>query len=148
MASNHNLYVSNYEGTVTYKLSYCGYSYTRSKVYKGKTGESSHYQSLLSGVPRTSNFVEGFHSKFNKALGVKRPPMWRFIFQINQFQTQTENSMSKIESPGGLPRLQRRKNREKRQRLLDTCKLYHSRFGTRKFITWITRITIRVPDFH
>ncbi len=105
------------------------------------------YTRVLDGVPRTSNFVEGFHNKWNGALGLRRPPMWRFMLLMCKFQQNTENSLNKIEA-GGPPRLQRRLQRLRNHRLVETCSLYSSRFKTVKFRNWITRITLHVPDFN
>ena len=183
MASQHNLYTCNYKGKVTNKLSFCGYAYTRNKVFSGKKGDTWYficdqrnickaqytrnpdgtwkqgkehwtkrefwnvYTRVLDGVPRTSNFVEGFHNKWNGALGLRRPPMWRFMLLMCKFQQNTETSLNKIEA-GGPPRLQRRLQRLRNHRLVETCSLYSSRFKTVKFKNWITRITLHVPDFN
>ncbi len=43
MASKHNLYTCNYKGKVTSKLSFCGYTYTRNKVFSGKNGDTWYF---------------------------------------------------------------------------------------------------------
>ena len=103
------------------------------------------HKRVIQGIPRTSNFVECFHNKLNRSLGVKRPPMWRFIFLITKFQQMTEISLAKINA-GGFPRLQRRKYRRLNHIIIEMCQKYSARYGSLKFRNLISKLTLHVVE--
>jgi len=81
-------------------------------------------------------------------LGVKRPSMWRFIFQINQFQTQTKLSLSNY----WISKKTSNSNPSEEKNIARKAKHYlehvNSRFGTRKLINWITRIMSPTSNYY
>ena len=49
------------------------------------------HERVKNGVPKTSNFVEGFHSRLNKIIRGKRPPIWKFLSSLRQIPTSTSS---------------------------------------------------------
>ena len=73
------------------------------------------------GIPKTSNFAEGFHNKFRK---MHRPPMWKFLYTLLQIQQKTENSIRKFNQPSGLARLRNKKYRQLNEKIVELCFIY------------------------
>jgi hypothetical protein len=88
------------------------------------------FDRVFEGITKTSNFFEGFHNKLNRNLVIKRPPMWRFMFNLNNIQRRCENSIAKVRAPDGLPRIQRKKYRLLNEKLLAVCNSYDNNFKT------------------
>ena len=97
------------------------------------------------GIPKTSNFAEGFHNKFHKYLKIHRPPIWRFMLTLLQIQQKTENSIRKLTQPGGLPRLQRRKYRHLNEKIVELCSNFNSECKFRAFKMWMFRLCMCLP---
>jgi len=99
------------------------------------------------GIPKTSNFVEGFHNRLNKMMKPKRPPMWRFLATLRKIQRKTETTIAKLNAPGSLPRLQRKKYRSLNHKLQELCAAYNYRHGAGRFKKWILQLTLCTPNF-
>jgi len=56
------------------------------------------YDRVKYNVPRTSNFIEGWHNKFQKLLKTHAPTMWKFFFCMLTEQNNTENVFQKLNS--------------------------------------------------
>jgi hypothetical protein len=57
---------------------------------------------LLNNIPRTSNYVEGWHSRLNKKVGHYRPAISRLLLEILREQQTTENILAKVDN-GSFP---------------------------------------------
>jgi hypothetical protein len=44
------------------------------------------YDRVQEGIPKTLNFVEGFHNKLNKNFGIRRPSLWRFLVSLMRYK--------------------------------------------------------------
>jgi len=105
------------------------------------------YERVMENNPRTSNFVEGFHSKLNKCIKTYHPSMWKFLTVIRRIQQQTENSLTKLQAPDGLPRLQSNKCRVVNEHLTNILKSYRKTFKFNAFKTWIFKLINFVPAY-
>jgi len=105
------------------------------------------HERTLDNSPRTSNFVGGFHNKLNKLIKTHRPPFCKFLMIVRRIQHQTEISLTKLNAPGGLPRLQQKKYREANLKLTNFLKSYRQTFKVNAFTTWIYKVTAFVPEY-
>jgi len=59
---------------------------------------------------------------------------------IRRIQHDTENNLAKLDAPGGLPRLQKKKFRVLNEYLINFLMCYKQKFKFRAFKTWIFKV--------
>ena len=67
---------------------------------------------------RTNNFVESYHSRWNKSVGVRHPSLWVFVSKMQDQQALARNSITNAAN-GNPPLTQRRKCRELESRIVN-----------------------------
>ena len=96
-------------------------------------------------IPRTSNFIEGWHNRFHTFLNVSKPQMWRFLLGLIMEQNRTENRLQ-IFACTGMLKLQRQKYRDNDKRVKQRIKAYSKALKSNVFNKWIKTMAFYVPD--
>jgi len=101
---------------------------------------------ILVNVPKTSNFVEGWHNKFQRSLQHSKPKMWRFVYALLCDQKHNENALHKITAGDTKFKLQSRKFRHYNLNVRKRMKKYRSRSKVDCFFKWINSMVYFVPS--
>lgn len=96
-------------------------------------------------IPRTSNFIEGWHNRFQTFLKTTKPQMWRFLLALLLEQHRTENRLENW-SCTGILKLQLKKYRENDKRIKKRIKMYSKALKCEGFHKWIKSMSFYVPN--
>jgi len=102
---------------------------------------------IFVNVPKTSNFVEGWHNKFQRSIGHSKPKFWRFLYALLSDQRRNENSLYQLFHQDALPKLQSRKYRHFNMNVRKRVKKYRNRSKPDCFIKWLRSIAYFVPNY-
>ena len=54
------------------------------------------YDTVLAGIPRSNNLVEGWHNGFQKLVGYSNPTLWTFLTALKKEENLTFSKKVKI----------------------------------------------------
>ncbi len=54
------------------------------------------YDGVKEGIPKTNNYVEGWHRKFSTLLGADHPSIWKFIDNLKNEQSLNELELNQL----------------------------------------------------
>jgi len=127
--------------------------YFKSTYIKGRNGRPplfsinlwNVYDRVRKKLPRTSNYIEGWHNRFRLSLQSLRPSMWKFLFVLHKEQERTESLLFKMNFGKAL-QLQKCKYRQINKNIQNLCKKYRQCTKTvTQFYTWIRSFSKHIP---
>ena len=84
------------------------------------------YSSVIDGIPKTNNAVEGWHNAFSSLLSADHPTIWKFIDGIQQEQSLNELKVNQYLA-GVSPPMGRKKYRDAAKRIMKIVEKYSQR---------------------
>lgn len=77
----------------------------------------NQYQGTLEKLPKTNNYIEGWHKKFSSLLDCHHPNIWKFLDKIKESQSLTEMTQTQL-TAGRLPRIGQKTYRDTAERII------------------------------
>ena len=105
----------------------------------------NNYESTKSGNPRTTNIVEGWHSKLNKNMGVSHPKMSRFLNVILQEQQGLQEDIELVNNGLEVPkRYVSKKVINKSNTIINNVNMYELKKERGELISYLNSIAFQI----